>query len=787
MRDFVRRLLNFKSTFPKLLISYIILTSLILTVSTLVLYRGYKEQMIEQARNTSIKLANQADFYTKNTLNWAKSFAYQLYLDKDVYRLMFEPEADSEQAKTAVAKISQMPSLVTNIQSVYVYNNVTKTLYSSSGNSASYTEFNDQGIIAILRNAKENFSASLIPRRITLLSDNVKRDKNVLTVVLSNSKASDTDLPDGAIILNLDADNVANYFQTTIADTSGNLFALDSLGKIVFHSNPDLFLADFSARPYVKQLINSNKPSDSFLTKIDGKQAIVSYVTSQRLGLRFVNIAYSDVILGTINRIVSLLIMVFAFAFIVGLIYAFVLAKRFYLPIERTVRYVKKLMPAGEDTTGQLENELDFLQTAIDKILNQPLTLEKMSKPDIDFVRHQLLKGLLLNTPSHVQNLKGKLEELDVNIDLSKTLVVALLRIDSYRQFIRSNPEERTNLVESDILYTVKSQIQRFENEAFIMGEGTIALVLNLPNPDHPHVMDEILEYLAKVQESIYTRLKVSVSAGVGSFARSVSAVYQSYRTAEDCLNYRFKYGRQALLWPEKIQAEINEDYKYPEGIEQILFNDLKLGNLEKIESELDRIFTAIAQYSYSDMLLAITQLAENSKKVINSLLELSHKKAIDVRDFRQKLSQMETIDEARNWFFDLYRGAIEKRREKKSNRKTEVVESVQKYIEEDYSDPLLSLESLAERLNISPNYLRLIFKEAVNKSLSAYLAEFRFDKAKTLLETTNLTIAETANKVGYANSNYFYTAFKKHYGVSPNQYRNVKSGEREAESEKTF
>lgn len=100
------------------------------------------------------------------------------------------------------------------------------------------------------------------------------------------------------------------------------------------------------------------------------------------------------------------------------------------------------------------------------------------------------------------------------------------------------------------------------------------------------------------------------------------------------------------------------------------------------------------------------------------------------------------------------------------------IVEKVKEYIIENYSNFSLSVEQISESLDMSPNYLRTIFKNVTGESISKYINDYRFSKAKSLLEDTDHPIADISTMVGYANSNYFYTAFRKNYGVSPAQFR---------------
>ena len=52
------------------------------------------------------------------------------------------------------------------------------------------------------------------------------------------------------------------------------------------------------------------------------------------------------------------------------------------------------------------------------------------------------------------------------------------------------------------------------------------------------------------------------------------------------------------------------------------------------------------------------------------------------------------------------------------------------------------------------------------------YITRIRIEKAKNLIETSSLTIAEISEKTGFASQSYFSTAFKSHTGMTPSQYR---------------
>lgn len=74
--------------------------------------------------------------------------------------------------------------------------------------------------------------------------------------------------------------------------------------------------------------------------------------------------------------------------------------------------------------------------------------------------------------------------------------------------------------------------------------------------------------------------------------------------------------------------------------------------------------------------------------------------------------------------------------------------------------------------MNKSANYTRNIFKQNKNISISEYISHKRFDEVKRMLVETNFTAQTIAQKVGMNSGSYFYTAFKKYTGYTPDQYR---------------
>lgn len=99
------------------------------------------------------------------------------------------------------------------------------------------------------------------------------------------------------------------------------------------------------------------------------------------------------------------------------------------------------------------------------------------------------------------------------------------------------------------------------------------------------------------------------------------------------------------------------------------------------------------------------------------------------------------------------------------------LIKQAMQYLDKHLQDADLRVEKAAQRLHISPVYLRRIFSRKLQMSPKQYLLQKRMEKAKSLLEMHYFSVAEVADRCGFMSSQYFSVAFKKHTGLTPTEY----------------
>lgn len=92
--------------------------------------------------------------------------------------------------------------------------------------------------------------------------------------------------------------------------------------------------------------------------------------------------------------------------------------------------------------------------------------------------------------------------------------------------------------------------------------------------------------------------------------------------------------------------------------------------------------------------------------------------------------------------------------------------------VREQFSNPDLSVQQIAEKLSCSPDYLSHLFHTETKEKLTHYIQRIRIDGAIQALETTTLNISEIAYTSGFADPAYFARVFKQHKGNTPQEFR---------------
>jgi len=93
-------------------------------------------------------------------------------------------------------------------------------------------------------------------------------------------------------------------------------------------------------------------------------------------------------------------------------------------------------------------------------------------------------------------------------------------------------------------------------------------------------------------------------------------------------------------------------------------------------------------------------------------------------------------------------------------------------YIHKNIGDSNLGVEHIAEELFLSRSKLYRKIKALTGNTATEFIRKIKLEKAKELLERTDLTVSEIGYKVGFSSPSYFTKCFKNYFGQIPKEIR---------------
>lgn len=112
---------------------------------------------------------------------------------------------------------------------------------------------------------------------------------------------------------------------------------------------------------------------------------------------------------------------------------------------------------------------------------------------------------------------------------------------------------------------------------------------------------------------------------------------------------------------------------------------------------------------------------------------------------------------------------------EMKKRSDSNEIEEILTFIDENYTDYNLSVQSLADEFSMSYSNFSHFFKNNTGENFTAYVTNLRMQKAKELLQETDEPIRIIAERVGYANANSFTRTFKRVMKMTPGEFRELR------------
>ncbi len=276
------------------------------------------------------------------------------------------------------------------------------------------------------------------------------------------------------------------------------------------------------------------------------------------------------------------------------------------------------------------------------------------------------------------------------------------------------------------------------------------------------------IETARKMIRKLNERIDAEFRVGIGS-VKKIGEIADSYIEAMNS----FRYISGSVAHVKDLQMECKYEEDYPIETEKSLFTAVERGDLSSAMSEANHFFDwMVEQYpgSITDIKLKVLEFVlwaehieyDSGGKTYHFLVR--HEYLPNVMDFA-------TLEEIRSWFVKKIQDSCRNIATRKKESSNSIVKQAKEYILQNYANDL-SLDDVSREVNISPYYFSKLFKDEAKENFIEYVTGIRIEKAKELLEQSQLSVKEICTKVGYSDPNYFSRTFKKNVGVTPTEYK---------------
>ncbi len=168
--------------------------------------------------------------------------------------------------------------------------------------------------------------------------------------------------------------------------------------------------------------------------------------------------------------------------------------------------------------------------------------------------------------------------------------------------------------------------------------------------------------------------------------------------------------------------------------------------------------------------------VSEEKQKLIAWLLNESHDDIgalfAEKVNYYEKIGRLEEMGSLELWLNNYFRWVMDYAAHQNDRRQADMMSRAKRFIMDNYSNPELTLGSVAGYVGLNEKYFSSRFTKEEGMTFSNYLTEVRIRKARELMEQTDLKIYEISQSVGYNSVEHFTRVFKKICQVSPGAYR---------------
>lgn len=278
----------------------------------------------------------------------------------------------------------------------------------------------------------------------------------------------------------------------------------------------------------------------------------------------------------------------------------------------------------------------------------------------------------------------------------------------------------------------------------------------------------------AAVARSVLEGLSLhwTVAIGIGPSVTGLAGLAGSYSRALRAAEESFYFGFNTVYDFSTIGERVEADAAAAEAATRRVVDVVRRGARSDVRPSLKAFIRSLSTQAPHDPQVARALCTDLLLRLASAVREIDEEAAAAVTALeRDGLRAARTLDEV----YSTIAGPLEKTAVQvaatQSTRSGFLTEKMKAELRSNLAADI-TIEQLANRFLLTPNYVSTLFKRETGMTVHDYLTEARIDRAKELLADPRLKLYDIASAVGYRDRDYFTRVFRKRVGVTPKEYR---------------
>ncbi len=519
---------------------------------------------------------------------------------------------------------------------------------------------------------------------------------------------------------------------------------------IMLNSNQEVIYSTYSYDPQLIEQLSSNQ------SYMKHGEDYYFYYTDEQSGITYINIVPDAFISSEISKLNIFIVSIIIISLIIGIFTSVFLSMKVHQPVRRILHSIER-----QDPLSIKDGHIDEFNLIGQK-------LREIHKQNQNIYKNLEDQQPLLKSYAYANKIKKIYHDFASVIDLKdrdKPFFFVVFDFKYQQDFLNEINQDEAKAIYYYRAFIDRELTQWSEQSMTFQFEPQQVVSLLFLEPDLQHNADSVLLYLKAIFDVDQSFCMATIA--VSQVYYQSNELPQAYEEARWLIHTR-RLGRETQILRVEKSKRQRPDVSYSFKQEQELHGFLRAANMAGVRQWICQLMHHMwRREAYA---VQFHELAQMMVQRIKQGLLGNGVETGELQQLEQELEFCTTLEHYEQ-FFERYLAFADVQLALKKEEHDPILSVMIPYMEEHYAKDL-SLDILADHLQLSSGYLSAYFKKKSGMNFIDYLNQVRMEKAKEMLENTGLKVQEVGEKVGYISANSFYRMFKKWTGMTPGDYR---------------